>query len=65
MDAIKLPRMDSETVSREIGAFVIDSVLAIGAYLVLKGELSVGAMVASMFLSIRVFVPVGTTRPMT
>ena len=31
MDAIKLPRMDCETISREIGAFVIDSVLAIGA----------------------------------
>jgi NAD+ synthase len=31
MKAIKLPRMDCETVSREIGAFIIDSVLAIGA----------------------------------
>lgn len=31
MDAIKLPRMDCESVSREIGTFVIDSVLAIGA----------------------------------
>lgn len=31
MNAIKLPRMDCETVSREIGDFVIESVLAVGA----------------------------------
>jgi NAD+ synthase len=31
MKKIKLPRMDCETVSREIGRFVIESVLAIGA----------------------------------
>ncbi|MDX2500099.1 MAG: NAD(+) synthase [Deltaproteobacteria bacterium] len=31
MNTIKLPRMDCETVCREIGGFVIDSVLAIGA----------------------------------
>ena len=30
MDLIKLPRMDCETVSREIGNFVIDSVLGVG-----------------------------------
>lgn len=45
--------------SRQIRLLLQYSVLAIGAYLVLKGELSVGAMVASMFLSVRVFVPVG------
>ncbi len=31
MNAIKLPRMDCETVSREIGNFVIQSVQAVGA----------------------------------
>ena len=31
MNAIKLPRMDCETVSRKIGDFVIESVLAVGA----------------------------------
>ena len=31
MNAIKLPRMDCETVSREIGDFVIESALAVGA----------------------------------
>ncbi len=31
MNAIKLPRMDCQTVSREIGDFVIDTVLAVGA----------------------------------
>ena len=31
MKMIKLPRMDCETVSREIGDFVIESVLAVGA----------------------------------
>ncbi|MEE4265203.1 MAG: NAD(+) synthase [Desulfobacteraceae bacterium] len=31
MNAIKLPRIDCETVSREIGDFIIESVLAVGA----------------------------------
>ena len=31
MNAIKLPRMDCEAVSREIGEFVIESALAVGA----------------------------------
>jgi NAD+ synthase len=31
MNAIKLPRIDCETVSREIGDFVIESVQAVGA----------------------------------
>ncbi len=34
------------------------TVLAVGAYLVLQGKLSVGAMVATVFLVLRVFVPV-------
>ena len=45
--------------ARQIRMLLQYSVLGIGAYLVLNGELSVGAMVASMFLSVRVFVPVG------
>lgn len=45
--------------SRQIRILLQYSVLAIGAYLALNGELSVGAMVASMFLSVRVIVPVG------
>lgn len=45
--------------SRQIRMLLQYSVLGIGAYLVLNEELSVGAMVASMFLSVRVFVPVG------
>ena len=34
------------------------SVLAVGAYLTLNGQLTIGAMVACMFLSVRVFYPV-------
>jgi len=39
------------------------SVLAMGAYLTLKGELTIGAMVAAMFLVVRVIVHCATGKP--
>jgi len=44
--------------SRQIRMLLQYSVLAAGAYLTIKGQLSLGAMVAAMFLSVRVFLPV-------
>ena len=44
--------------SRQIRMLTQYSVLAVGAYLAVKGQLSIGAMVASMFLVVRVLLPV-------
>ncbi|MFV8816576.1 ATP-binding cassette domain-containing protein [Haliea sp. E17] len=44
--------------SRQIRSLIQYSVLAAGAYLALRGELSLGATIASMFLAVRVLVPV-------
>lgn len=46
------------TFSTQIKMLIQYSVLALGAYLVISEELTVGAMFASMFLSVRVFTPV-------
>ncbi len=44
--------------SRQIRMLTQYSVLAVGAYLTLQGQLSIGAMVAAMFLVVRVLLPV-------
>ncbi len=44
--------------SRQLRMLLQYTVLATGAYLTLQGQLSVGAMVASMFLVVRVLLPV-------
>jgi ATP-binding cassette subfamily C protein len=44
--------------TRQIRTLLQFSVLAAGAYFVIDGQITTGAMIASMFLSVRVFIPV-------
>jgi ATP-binding cassette subfamily C protein len=44
--------------TRQIRTLLQFSVLAVGAYFVINGKITTGAMIASMFLSVRVFLPV-------
>jgi ABC-type protease/lipase transport system fused ATPase/permease subunit len=46
------------TLSKHAAMLMQYSVLAAGAYLTLSGQLTIGAMVACMFLAVRVFYPV-------